>query len=256
MSAQTTTSQNPLVCVNSRAACALCSGDDSNGSPVNGVVQVLRSSRTAPHRRFRCRSVTLDGSSMRLTRREFELLRFFVENRNRVLSRDRLIERVWGYDLPVETRSVDGHVARLRSKLGSVTTSSKLSCRDSFRRRMGAYPDPTQCGADVHGKFRVGTRPRARRGDIRTPRRVLVRQRCEDLHRLDERRHRPGANLPVPNGRAPATVRTAAGCSPIFSLLELRLRSRARGAPARYKEQACCFRTQGGTTFVLLCVRV
>ena len=34
-----------------------------------------------------------------------------------MLSRDRLIERVWGYDLPVETRSVDVHVARLRNKL-------------------------------------------------------------------------------------------------------------------------------------------
>ena len=65
-------------------------------------------------------SITVDGLSIRLTRREFVLLRFFLENRNRVLSRDRLIERVWGYDLPVETRSVDVHVARLRGKLGAV----------------------------------------------------------------------------------------------------------------------------------------
>jgi len=62
-------------------------------------------------------SVIVDGSDVRLTRREFDLLKFFLENRNRVLSRDRLIERVWGYDLPVETRSVDVHVARLRNKL-------------------------------------------------------------------------------------------------------------------------------------------
>ena len=41
---------------------------------------------------------SVDGEQMRLTRREFELLRYLVENRNRVLSRDRLLERVWGYD--------------------------------------------------------------------------------------------------------------------------------------------------------------
>jgi DNA-binding response OmpR family regulator len=64
--------------------------------------------------------VTVEGQPIRLTRREFELLRCLVENRNRVLSRDRLLERVWGYDRFVETRSVDVHVGRLRSKLGSV----------------------------------------------------------------------------------------------------------------------------------------
>jgi two-component system, OmpR family, alkaline phosphatase synthesis response regulator PhoP len=63
-------------------------------------------------------AVTVDGAALRLTRREFELLRFLVENRNRVLSRDRLLERVWGYDRFIETRSVDVHVGRLRAKLG------------------------------------------------------------------------------------------------------------------------------------------
>jgi DNA-binding response OmpR family regulator len=63
-------------------------------------------------------AVSVDGVSVRLTRREFELLRYLVENRNRVLSRDRLLERVWGYDRLVETRSVDVHVGRLRGKLG------------------------------------------------------------------------------------------------------------------------------------------
>jgi DNA-binding response OmpR family regulator len=64
-------------------------------------------------------SVRVDGTAIRLTRREFELLRCLVENRNRVLSRDRLLERVWGYDHFVETRSVDVHVGRLRTKLGA-----------------------------------------------------------------------------------------------------------------------------------------
>jgi DNA-binding response OmpR family regulator len=63
-------------------------------------------------------AVSVDGTAIRLTRREFELLRYLVENRNRVLSRDRLLERVWGYDHVIETRSVDVHVGRLRAKLG------------------------------------------------------------------------------------------------------------------------------------------
>jgi DNA-binding response OmpR family regulator len=63
-------------------------------------------------------SVTVAGEPIRLTRREFGLLRCLVENRNRVLSRDRLLERVWGYEQFIETRSVDVHVGRLRSKLG------------------------------------------------------------------------------------------------------------------------------------------
>jgi len=67
-------------------------------------------------------AVSVDGEPIRLTRREFELLRFLVENKNRVLSRDRLLERVWGYDRFIETRSVDVHVGRLRAKLGTVGT--------------------------------------------------------------------------------------------------------------------------------------
>ena len=70
-----------------------------------------------------CRSqpataVAVDGQQVRLTRREFELLQYLVANRNRVVSRDRLLERVWGYESPVETRSVDVHIGRLRGKLG------------------------------------------------------------------------------------------------------------------------------------------
>jgi two-component system, OmpR family, alkaline phosphatase synthesis response regulator PhoP len=62
-------------------------------------------------------AIAVDGSPVRLTRREFELLHYLVQNKNRVVSRDRLLERVWGYERLVETRSVDVHVGRLRSKL-------------------------------------------------------------------------------------------------------------------------------------------
>ncbi len=64
-------------------------------------------------------AIHVDGAPVKLTRREFELLQCLVENRSRVLSRDRLLERVWGYDRSIETRSVDVHIGRLRAKLGA-----------------------------------------------------------------------------------------------------------------------------------------
>jgi len=72
-----------------------------------------------PHLRadFEAVAVAVDGDAVRLTRREFELLEYLVKNKNRVVSRDRLLERVWGYDKLVETRSVDVHIGRLRNKL-------------------------------------------------------------------------------------------------------------------------------------------
>jgi len=81
------------------------------------IAPVYRGSRLMAD--FDAVAVAVDGSAVRLTRREFELLRFLVQNKNRVVSRDRLLERVWGYDRMVETRSVDVHIGRLRSKLGA-----------------------------------------------------------------------------------------------------------------------------------------
>jgi DNA-binding response OmpR family regulator len=63
--------------------------------------------------------IAVDGEPVRLTRREFELLRYLVEHRHRVVSRQRLREAVWRQDGNAETRSVDVHVSRLRVKLGA-----------------------------------------------------------------------------------------------------------------------------------------
>ena len=52
-----------------------------------------------------------------LTLKEKELLFFLAENCNRIISRERLLERVWGYEYPGETRTVDMHITRLRKKL-------------------------------------------------------------------------------------------------------------------------------------------
>ena len=58
------------------------------------------------------------GQEVRLTPKEFELFRYLVERRGRVVTRERLLSDVWGYDTDVETRSIDAHIRRLRLKLG------------------------------------------------------------------------------------------------------------------------------------------
>ncbi len=57
------------------------------------------------------------GKSIRLTLKEFELLRFLAQNPNRVLSRDQLLDRVWGGDTFVTPRTVDVHIRRLRQAI-------------------------------------------------------------------------------------------------------------------------------------------
>lgn len=59
---------------------------------------------------------TVDGNAVVLNRKEYELLKYFMENHGKVLSREKLLNEVWGYDAG-ETRTLDNHVARLR-KLG------------------------------------------------------------------------------------------------------------------------------------------
>ena len=94
-------------------------------------------------------SVTVDGQPIRLTRREFELLKCLVENRNRVLSRDRLLERVWGYEQFIETRSVDVHVGRLRSKLGGRRAADRNRRRPRLPVRGVSAGDRTACRSNA-----------------------------------------------------------------------------------------------------------
>ncbi len=62
--------------------------------------------------------VLADGAEVRLTLKEYELLCFLLENPGMVLSRDRILREIWGYDFDGENRTVDVHVRNLRSKLG------------------------------------------------------------------------------------------------------------------------------------------
>jgi DNA-binding response OmpR family regulator len=62
-------------------------------------------------------TITCDGEDVRLTAKEFLLLRYLIEHRGRVLSRDLLLTDVWGYQYTGGTRTVDVHIRRLREKL-------------------------------------------------------------------------------------------------------------------------------------------
>jgi DNA-binding response OmpR family regulator len=66
---------------------------------------------------FEKRRVLRKGREIPLTARQFDLLRYLIRHRGRVLTREELLRRVWGYDDPPITRTVDAHVAALRSKL-------------------------------------------------------------------------------------------------------------------------------------------
>lgn len=63
--------------------------------------------------------VLADGQEVLLTHKEFELLEYLLENRNIVLSREKILDRIWGYTSDVETRTLDVHIRSVRQKLGS-----------------------------------------------------------------------------------------------------------------------------------------
>ncbi|GMA64509.1 hypothetical protein GCM10025859_49490 [Alicyclobacillus fastidiosus] len=61
--------------------------------------------------------VRVNGEILEFTPKEFELLQYFMENPEHVLSRDQLLDRVWGYSSATDTRIVDVHVSHLREKI-------------------------------------------------------------------------------------------------------------------------------------------
>lgn len=62
--------------------------------------------------------VTIDGKTVDLSFKEFELLTYFVENKGIALSREKILNSVWNYDYFGDARTIDTHVKKLRSKLG------------------------------------------------------------------------------------------------------------------------------------------
>ena len=63
-------------------------------------------------------TASIDGVSLDLTVKEFELLRMLNDNKGRVFTRDQLLDAIWGFDYDGDIRTVDSHIARLRVKLG------------------------------------------------------------------------------------------------------------------------------------------
>ena len=63
-------------------------------------------------------SVTVEGTPVDLSYKEFELLAYFMENKGIALSREKILNSVWNYDYFGDARTIDTHVKKLRSKMG------------------------------------------------------------------------------------------------------------------------------------------
>ena len=69
--------------------------------------------------------VYVDGNVIEMTSTQFKLLKLFLENQDVALTRDRIIECIWGYDYDADDRTIDAHIKLLRSKLGKYRDSIK-----------------------------------------------------------------------------------------------------------------------------------
>lgn len=67
---------------------------------------------------FKNYDVSRDGKKLELTLKEYELLKFMIENSNKVITRDQMLDKVWGYDFFGESRTLDVHIRNLRKKIG------------------------------------------------------------------------------------------------------------------------------------------
>ena len=64
------------------------------------------------------RTVTVDGKQIEMSLREYELLKYLVDNENIALSRDKILNNVWNYDYYGDSRTIDSHIKKIRHKLG------------------------------------------------------------------------------------------------------------------------------------------
>ena len=64
------------------------------------------------------RTVTVDGKQIEMSLREYELLKYLVDNQNIALSRDKILNNVWNYDYYGDSRTIDSHIKKIRHKLG------------------------------------------------------------------------------------------------------------------------------------------
>ena len=79
------------------------------------------------------RTVTVNGEEVILTHKEFELLVYLMENKGIVLSRQHLLDQLWGYDYFGDDRTVDTHIKKLRNKLGDKATHISTVIRVGYK---------------------------------------------------------------------------------------------------------------------------
>ncbi|MDS0524201.1 response regulator transcription factor [Clostridium sp. SHJSY1] len=120
--------------------------DDYMTKPFEGLELLARIENTLRHYKKNINVINIEdleihleemivkksGEVIELTPKEFELLAFLVKNKNVVLTREKIIEMIWGYDYLGETRTIDNHIQKLRKKLGlkdKIKTVFKLGYR-------------------------------------------------------------------------------------------------------------------------------
>jgi DNA-binding response OmpR family regulator len=82
---------------------------------------------------FARRTVTLGGEPVKLTRKEYDLLAFLARHPGELVPRATLLRSVWGYGDKIRTRTLDAHVARLRSRLGRDSVYIETVVREGYR---------------------------------------------------------------------------------------------------------------------------
>ena len=83
-------------------------GDKNNSEKDNGGIKIDSDGRT----------VSVDGKFVEMSLREYELLKYLVDNENIALSRDKILNNVWNYDYYGDSRTIDSHIKKIRHKLG------------------------------------------------------------------------------------------------------------------------------------------
>lgn len=78
-------------------------------------------------------TVECDGQPVELTPKEYDLLLYFITNKGRVLSRDLLLSKIWGYDYFGDLRTVDTHIKKLRAKLGDKAAHIKTLIKAGYK---------------------------------------------------------------------------------------------------------------------------
>jgi DNA-binding response OmpR family regulator len=93
-------------------------------SPDSGSVEVLKFGDLEIN--FKKYNAKKKGRSIKLSPREYEILRFFTERQGEIVTREDLLKQIWGYDSYPDTRTVDAHIAKLRHKIEENPEEPKL----------------------------------------------------------------------------------------------------------------------------------